>query len=83
MATALGQIFALSLVSALGLVACTSAPTTNPINNNNNAANPAALYCVEQGGIYESEDNNSYCLLPDGQAIEAWEFYLDNPQLQE
>ena len=42
-------------------------------------ANPASVYCVEQGGevdiVDESDGQVGYCVLPDGRRIEEWEFY--------
>jgi putative hemolysin len=42
-------------------------------------ANPASVYCVEQGGQVDIVDEGGgqvgYCELPDGRRIEEWEFY--------
>ena len=42
-------------------------------------ANPASVYCVEQGGeveiVDEADGQVGYCNLPDGRRIEEWEFY--------
>ena len=42
-------------------------------------ANPASVYCVEQGGVVEIVDEADgqvgYCLLPDGRRIEEWEYF--------
>lgn len=43
-------------------------------------ANPASVYCEEQGGrvdLREDEDGGSYgmCVFPDGTEIEEWEFF--------
>ncbi|WP_342753969.1 DUF333 domain-containing protein [Pantoea sp. MBD-2R] len=41
--------------------------------------NPAAVYCVEQGGKQESAATSkgevSFCLLPTGERIEQWALY--------
>lgn len=41
--------------------------------------NPAAVYCVEQGGKQESSVTSkgevSFCLLPTGERIEQWALY--------
>lgn len=42
-------------------------------------ANPASVYCVEQGGrvdiVDEAGGQVGYCELPDGRRIEEWEFF--------
>jgi uncharacterized protein len=44
-----------------------------------NMANPASVYCEEQGGILKIEDENEgqvgYCTLPDGKRCEEWAYY--------
>lgn len=51
-------------------------------------ANPAAIYCGEQGGELEIRDAElgqfGYCHLPDGRVIEEWELYrADHPVVGE
>ncbi|MDG6896242.1 putative hemolysin [Volucribacter amazonae] len=46
-------------------------------------ANPASVYCVEQGGqsvVKRDAQGNEYgeCHLPDGRIIEEWDFYRQN-----
>jgi len=36
-------------------------------------ANPAATYCVEQGGTYNLDD--STCVLKTGEKVNAWDFF--------
>jgi putative hemolysin len=42
-------------------------------------ANPASVYCVEQGGDPQikktAEGEVGYCLFPDGRVVEQWDFY--------
>ena len=42
-------------------------------------ANPASVYCVEQGGeveiVDEADGQRGYCLLPDGSSVDEWELY--------
>ena len=42
-------------------------------------ANPASVYCVQQGGRLEIVRTNKgeigICVLPDGRRIEEWEFF--------
>ena len=45
-------------------------------------ANPAAVFCIEQGGehdIRKDADGNAvgYCILPDGSEPIAWEYYRE------
>jgi|GEM_PF-3168026 len=41
-------------------------------------ANPASVFCEEQGGKLEAEGSENICVLPDGNRIEEWEFYRQN-----
>ncbi|MBO9446608.1 DUF333 domain-containing protein [Ruegeria sp. R14_0] len=42
-------------------------------------ANPAATFCIEQGGQYEIQDGENgqsgTCTLPDGSKQDAWEYF--------
>jgi uncharacterized protein len=42
-------------------------------------ANPASVYCVQQGGRVEivntPQGQVGYCILPDGRRIEEWAFF--------
>lgn len=43
-------------------------------------ANPAAVFCVDQGASYEirtadSGDQTGVCILPDGTEVDAWEYF--------
>lgn len=51
-------------------------------------ANPASVFCVEQGGtveiVDEADGQVGYCNLPDGTRIEEWEYYrAQNPDAPE
>ena len=51
-------------------------------------ANPASVYCVEQGGesiIKKDNDGNEYgiCKFNDGKEIDEWDFYRKNHNLTE
>jgi putative hemolysin len=35
--------------------------------------NPAAVFCVEQGGRYLLDSGQ--CLLPDGTTVDAWDYF--------
>lgn len=45
-------------------------------------ANPASVYCVQQGGKLEIVRTKTgeigICVLPDGRRIEEWKFYRAN-----
>ncbi len=47
-------------------------------------ANPASVYCVEQGGRIEivttEKGQIGICVLPDGRRIEEWEFFRSRPK---
>jgi uncharacterized protein len=47
--------------------------------NGTGIANPASVFCEEQGGTVEIVDEAGgqvgYCNLPDGTRIEEWEYY--------
>ncbi|WP_170558753.1 putative hemolysin [Ruegeria atlantica] len=56
------------------LAACEQAPD-QPVG----LANPAATFCIEQGGQYEIQDGENgqtgICTLPDGSKKDAWEYF--------
>jgi len=53
--------------------------------NSMTLANPAAEFCVENGGQHEirtlSDGSQSgVCILPDGSTVDAWQYFHDNAQ---
>lgn len=51
-------------------------------------ANPASVFCIEQGGtleiVDEADGQVGYCTLPDGTRVEEWEYYRsENPDAPE
>lgn len=78
------------LMAALGLAACagsqTPASASEPADASMpavGAANPASVYCVQQGGkseIRKNQDGSEYgvCILPDGKEVEEWAYYRAN-----
>ncbi len=51
----------------------------------NPAANPAAVFCVDQGGRYEirtADDGNQqgFCILPDGTEMDAWTYFREQSE---
>jgi putative hemolysin len=90
-------LIACVVVGTLGLSACGSddnespltttpvseAPADDPPTTDDvGMANPASVYCEEQGGtveiVDEADGQVGYCNLPDGQRIEEWEYYRAN-----
>jgi len=51
----------------------------NKDNGNVGLANPASVFCIEQGGKLKPQTNDkgeySICVLPDGSEMEEWEYY--------
>ncbi len=43
--------------------------------------NPSAVYCIEQGGTYSTEDGTDgqrgLCTLSDGRVVDAWEYFRE------
>jgi putative hemolysin len=77
MRTRTGVILALVL-SAL-LCGCACAPMLIPTPTEVGMANPASVYCEEQGGALEIRDEADgqvgYCIFPDGSECEEWAFF--------
>lgn len=50
-----------------------------PTGSTTAIANPASVFCVEQGGtveiVEEPDGQVGYCDLPDGTRVEEWEYY--------
>lgn len=69
----------LIFVLFFGLSACGGESINAPQEKMIGMANPAAVYCEEQGGRVEirKEENGDagYCHLPDGRVIEEWELF--------
>ncbi len=51
-------------------------------SNEYTAANPAAVYCVQQGGeldtVTENGERVTYCQLSENERFEQWEYYRNN-----
>ena len=70
------------LLATTALAACGS--DAEPSDNSTNIANPASVFCVEQGGtveiVDEADGQVGYCNLPDGTRVEEFElFRSENP----
>ena len=64
----------------LALAACGSdAEPSDTSTSPAGLANPASVFCVDQGGTIEIVDETDgqvgYCNLPDGTRIEEWEYF--------
>ncbi len=69
---------------AAGLVAITllggcGDDESEPTDTDTGIANPASVFCEEQGGtveiVDEADGQVGYCNLPDGTRIEEWEYF--------
>ncbi len=72
----------LLIIGVFLISGCASLPAENTTNNNTNTsiANPASVYCVEQGynnTIRNNPDGSQtgYCIFPDGKECEEWAYY--------
>ncbi|SDX55258.1 hypothetical protein SAMN05444358_10764 [Ruegeria halocynthiae] len=69
-----GPLFALAMALWVSLP---TASTANP-----GLANPAATYCITQGGLYGIRDGadgqSGVCQLPDGTKIDAWTYFREH-----
>ncbi|KGY14056.1 hemolysin [Vibrio tubiashii] len=76
--------FALA-VSVGVLAGCTTEPNSTE-KQHVSMANPAAVYCVQQGGeldtVTENEQRVTYCVLPNGDRVEQWDYYRQNHKQQ-
>lgn len=53
-----------------------------PENRAVGLANPAAVFCIEQGGRYEIRKSDAgsqgFCILPDGAEVDAWTYFREH-----
>ena len=67
-----------ALLSAAGIGGA-EPPPQDPVIG---MANPASVYCAEQGGKLEIRTGpggeSGWCHLPDGKVVEEWTFYRAN-----
>lgn len=64
-----------AVLAAAGLTGCTASSDAVEL------ANPAATFCVEQGGTYalsQPDGSGGTCTLPDGRVVDAWDFLRAN-----
>jgi len=72
------------LLATVGLAACGSDAEPTDTTPDVGLANPASVFCVEQGGtveIFDEADGQvGYCNLPDGTRVEEWDYFRsENP----
>ena len=72
------------LLAMAGLGACGSDTEPTGTTFDVGLANPASVFCVEQGGtveiVDEADGQVGYCNLPDGTRVEEWEYFRsENP----
>jgi uncharacterized protein len=76
------------VVAMAGSAACGSDAEPTGTTTDVGIANPAAVFCIEEGGTLEIVDEDggqlAYCNLPDGTRVEEWEYYRSqNPTVTE
>jgi len=69
-------IAALLAITTLTLVGCgkNDTPVENP-DENAEIANPASVYCEENGGTLQLEEGDWLCMFDDGSYCEEWAFF--------
>lgn len=77
---------ALAVSSAVLLAGCASEPDEYEVKEYTSLANPAAVYCVQQGGALETVTEDAkrvtYCVFQNDQRVEQWEYYRNNHKQQ-
>lgn len=81
------QFLLLSSVAGITLLAgCARQENEYTVKEYVSMANPAAVYCVKQGGkletVTEGDLRVTYCVKQEGEKIEQWEYYRQNHQPQ-
>ena len=69
-------LVALLAIGALTLAGCnkTNTPVENPVEEEVEIANPASVYCEENGGALVLEEGAWLCMFPDGSYCEEWSY---------
>jgi uncharacterized protein len=69
----------LVMMALAGSTACGSDAEPTGTTTDVGIANPAAVFCIEEGGTLEIVDEAggqlAYCNLPDGTRVEEWEYW--------
>ena len=73
------RLAAAAVLPVLMLGACGGGDDSPTVTTAPGIANPAAEFCVAQGGTVEIVDEAGgqvgYCILPDGSSVEEWEYF--------
>ncbi|EGR0262994.1 putative hemolysin [Vibrio cholerae] len=76
----------LTVVGVVLLTGCARQENEYTVKEYTSMANPASVYCVEQGGqlemVTENEQRVTYCVTKDGEKIEQWEYFRQNHDQQ-
>jgi len=69
------RVIALVLAVALSISGC-----SGDDDDESGIANPASVYCVEQGGTVDirtdaNGDQTGYCVFADGTEVDEWAYY--------
>ena len=68
-----------AVVLVAAIAACGSDSEPSDTTAATGLANPASVFCVEQGGaveiVDEADGQVGYCNLPDGTRVDEWEYY--------
>ncbi|MGR5210715.1 DUF333 domain-containing protein [Vibrio rotiferianus] len=71
-----------AVAAAIVLAGCSTYEGATRSNEYTSAANPAAVYCVQQDGELETVTENgervTYCLLSENERVEQWEYFRKN-----
>lgn len=87
MATKFSKIFTILILAAVLFGGCSPNQPQEPAPNNNGGigmANPASVYCTEQGYTLEMRQNENgeygVCIFPDGSECEEWAYFRNECQ---
>lgn len=73
------RLAATAVLSIVTLGACGDESKPSGTTTPSQLANPASVFCGEQGGAVDIVDEAGgqvgYCNLPDGTRVEEWEYY--------
>ncbi|PFG57707.1 hypothetical protein ATG66_0201 [Vibrio sp. ES.051] len=72
----------MAMAATMMLAGCATYDGATRSTEYTSAANPAAVYCVQQGGELETISENgervTYCVLSEDNRVEQWEYYRDH-----
>ncbi|EHH2452328.1 DUF333 domain-containing protein [Vibrio parahaemolyticus] len=72
----------MAMAGTMVLAGCSTYDGATRSTEYTSVANPAAVYCVQQGGeldtVSENGERVTYCVLSDDERVEQWEYYRNN-----